>query len=64
MRKLSKKRKVEILQEKFPEFYKLSKEFSEAIDAVYMELEEKMEKMEELDQLQEEIEDKKVELGI
>ena len=64
MEKLSKKRKAEILHERFPEFKKLSDEMNEALYVVINELEEKIDKMEEIRDKMEEIDDMKTELSI
>jgi len=60
--KLTKAKKVEILEERFPEFYKLSQELNGALEVVKMELEEKLEQLEEIESLQDELEDKKTRL--
>lgn len=62
--KLSKKQKAEILQQRFPEFYRLSKELKIACDAIISELEDNIEKVEEIQQKQEELEELKTELNI
>ena len=64
MAKLSKKRKAEILQERFPEFKKLSDQMNEALDVVIDELNEKLEKMEDIQEKMGEVEDMKNELSI
>ena len=64
MVKLSKKRKAEILQERFPEFYKLSRELNDALDCLMDDMQEKIDKMEDIESLQEELEDKKSQLDL
>ena len=64
MAKLSKAKKADVLEKRFPEFYRLSKELSEALECVKMELEDKMEQIEEIESLQEELEDKKSQLEL
>ena len=59
MKKISKQKRKDILQERFPEFFKLSQEFGEAICAVIDEMQEQLDKLEEIESLQEELEDRK-----
>ena len=60
---ISKKRRVEILQEKFPEFFKLSEELSLSLQSVLDDLEEKIEQIEEIQEKQEELEELKTEIN-
>ena len=60
--KLSKAKKAEILEQRFPEFYKLSKELTLALDVVMMELQEKLDKIEEIEDLQDDLEERKAQL--
>lgn len=61
---MSKKKRTEILQERFPEFFKLSNEMNDALDAMIFELEEKLEKIEDIKYKLEEIEEEKAGLDL
>lgn len=64
MAKMSQKKKAEILEKKFPEFYKLSKEMDEAIQSIIYELQEKLDKLEEIEELQDELNERKTQLEL
>ena len=57
--KLSKKRRAEILKERFPEFYKLSQEMTEACQAIIDEYQDKIDKLEDIQEAQSDLQDMK-----
>lgn len=64
MANISKKRKAEILQERFPEFYELSQQLGCALDVLYDDLEEKLDKIQDIKDKLEEVEQEKMELDL
>jgi hypothetical protein len=60
--KLSKSKRSEILQKRFPEFFRLSQEMKEACQAVLDELEDRMEQIEDIQEKQDEVEAMKMDL--
>jgi hypothetical protein len=64
MAKMSKAVKKAILEQKFPEFFRLSQELGEACDAIIMELQEKLDKIEEVQDMKQELEDAKEDLDL
>lgn len=59
---LNKKKREEILQDKFPEFYKLINELKECVFAVSEELDDRLTELNELEELMDEVEEKKTDL--
>lgn len=62
MMKLSKSKRAEILQKRFPEFFKLSQEMTEACQAILDELQDKMDMLEDIQEKQDEVESMKMDL--
>lgn len=64
MTKISKKKRQEILEDKFPEFKRQLDDLQQTIDAVITELQEKLDKLNEISELSDELEHRKTELEL
>lgn len=63
MAKLSKKKRITILKEKFPELYKLVNELGEAIEAVTTEIQDKLDNIYSIEDQLEELKNARIEIN-